>query len=68
MNLGKGFEMLFFCEECGEKVFLEIKSAAEQGKTLSFRCRACHYLNRIAAPPGAGKTQPGAAKSKSEGQ
>jgi len=68
MNLRKEFNMLFFCEECGEKVFLEVKPAADQGGTLSFRCRACHYQNRVTVPPGASKTQHGATESKNEGQ
>jgi hypothetical protein len=37
--------MLYFCEDCGEKNFLE--SAAVQNGTVTFRCQFCNYLNKL---------------------
>jgi len=43
--------MLYFCEDCGERNFLE-PEVVQNGKVV-FRCRVCNYLNNVevAGPP-----------------
>ena len=49
--------MLYFCEDCGEKNFLE-PEAVHNGR-ITFRCRVCNYLNDLeVAEPSADDPPP----------
>ena len=45
---------LYFCEECGEKSFID-HPAANTATGRTFRCPACNYLNRLPGPAASGK-------------